>query len=103
MTLYSNGGLVSYLLLFVFLAIISIFAIAIDRRSFLMSGIGYMIALIFTVADGGYGMIVFLIGLGLVLLGANWEKMRAAILDSLPAFRGKDNLPPWHSAPKETA
>jgi hypothetical protein len=103
MTLYSNGGAISYSFLLLFLAIISIFAIVIDRRSFLMSGIGYMIALIFTVADGGYGMIVFLIGLGLVLIGANWEKMRAAILDSLPAFRGKESLPPWHTAPKETA
>lgn len=95
LTLYNNGGAGSMLVLFLFLIFMAAIAIIIDRRSFLISGIGYMIALVFTVLDGGYGIVVLLIGLGLVLLGANWEKLRCWLLNTLPHFKGKDRLPPW--------
>lgn len=95
LTLYDNGGIGATLLLFLFLVFMAAIAIIIDRRSFLISGIGYMIALVFTVLDGGFGLVVLLIGLGLVLLGANWEKLRCWLLNILPHFKGKDRLPPW--------
>lgn len=95
LTLYDNGGIGSTVLLFLFLVFMAAIAIIIDRRSFLISGIGYMIALVFTVLDGGFGLVVLLIGLGLVLLGANWEKLRCWLLNILPHFKGKDRLPPW--------
>ncbi len=101
LTLYSNATLVSFLLLAVFLIVIALVAVTIDRRSFLISGIGYVIALVFTVLGGNYGLIILLIGAGLVLLGSNWEKLRCKLLNTLPDFHGKDKLPPWKTAPKD--
>jgi hypothetical protein len=101
LTLYTGESVLSTLLLFIFLVVMATAAIVIDRRSFLISGIGYMIALVFTVLDGGFGLIIFLIGLGLVLLGANWEKLRCWLLNKLPDFPGKDRLPPWQRNTKE--
>ena len=101
LTLYSNPTLISLLLLTLFLILIALTAIIIDRRSFLISGIGYMIALIFTVVDGGYGMVVLLIGLGLVLIGSNWEKIRCKLMNALPDFKAKDKLPPWNTTAKD--
>jgi len=102
LTLYSNATLISFSLLAAFLIFIALVAVVIDRRSFLMSGIGYMIALVFTVLDGGYGLVILLIGLGLVLLGSNWEKLRCKLMNSLPDFGGKNKLPPWKATTKDT-
>ena len=88
-----QGGQV--LLLAVLLAL-AVVAIVIDRRSFLVSGAGYSVWLIFALFDGSALVIVFL-GLGLVLLGAQWERLRGAIMRLLPEFRGKDRLPPYGS------
>jgi hypothetical protein len=30
-----------------------------------------------------------------VLLGATWERLRTALMTALPAFPGKDRLPPY--------
>ena len=95
LTLYQNGTGVGLSALILFLAVMAAVAIIIDRRSFLISGIGYMIALVFTVLDGGFGLVILLIGLSLVLLGANWEKLRCWMLNRLPEFPGKDKMPPW--------
>ena len=84
------------LLLLAVLLILAVVAIVIDRRSFLVSGAGYAVWLIFTLFDGSALVIVFL-GLGLVLLGAQWERLRGAIMRSLPEFSGKDRLPPYGS------
>jgi len=101
LTLYTNGTIPSFVMLIAFLILIALVAVIIDRRSFLMSGIGYMIALITTVLDGGYGLMVLILGGGLVLLGSNWEKLRNALLGALPNFKGKDKLPPWNDTMKE--
>ncbi len=102
LTLYTNGTIPSFVVLIAFLILIALVAVIIDRRSFLMSGIGYMIALITTVLDGGYGLMVLILGGGLVLLGSNWEKLRTTVLRALPNFKGKDKLPPWNDIVKET-
>jgi hypothetical protein len=102
LTLYLTGTITSLLLLTLFLISIALVAVIIDRRSFLISGAGYMIALILTVLDGGYGLVIFIIGGSLVLLGANWERLRCKLMNNLPDFRGKDKLPPWNSIQKET-
>ena len=101
LTLYTNGNIPSFVMLIVFLIFIALVAVVIDRRSFLMSGIGYMIALITTVLDGGYGLMVLILGGGLVLLGSNWEKLRTALLRTMPNFKGKNKLPPWNDLVKE--
>ena len=81
-------------LLFVVLFALAIVAIVIDRRSFLVSGAGYAIWLIFALFDGS-ALVVLGLGFGLVLLGAQWERLRGAIMRSLPLFPGKDRLPPY--------
>lgn len=88
---HGQGGQV---LLLVVLLLLAVVAIVIDRRSFLVSGAGYALWLIFSLFDGSALIILFL-GLGLVLLGAQWDKLRAAIMRALPEFPGKDRLPPY--------
>ena len=87
------GGQMMLLLLLFFLALV---AIVIDRRSFLVSGAGYAVWLIFNLFDGS-ALLILALGLGLVLLGAQWDKLRAFLMRSLPAFPGKNRLPPYGS------
>ncbi|MDT0681470.1 hypothetical protein RM543_02140 [Roseicyclus sp. F158] len=81
--------------LLLFVAIAALFAVVIDRRSFLVSGVGYVVALSFTVLDDSAPLAVIALGAGLVLLGAFWERLRAGLMNALPRFPGKDRLPPW--------
>lgn len=90
------SGQIGQLLLLGFLVAISCVALVIDRRSFLVSGAGYAVWLIFTLFDGSALVIVFL-GFALVFLGAQWDRLRSALMRSLPEFPGKDRLPPYGS------
>jgi hypothetical protein len=83
------------LTLVAFLAAIAVFAVAVDRRSFLVAGVGYVVALSFGVLEDNAMLAILLLGIGLVLLGAQWERLRAGLMRALPAFPGKDRLPPW--------
>lgn len=98
LTLFQTATTLSLLVLALFLAALAVFAVVIDRRSFLISGIGYVVALAFTVVDDSGFLIILLLGFGLVFLGANWERLRNRLMQALPDFRGKNRLPPW--APK---
>ena len=89
-----DHGQAGQFLLLVILFILAVVAIVIDRRSFLVSGAGYALWLIFTLFDGSAVVIVFL-GLGLVLLGAQWDRLRSFIMATLPEFPGKNRLPPY--------
>jgi hypothetical protein len=89
-------GQTGHVMLIVVLAFFAGVAIVIDRRSFLVSGSGYAVWLIFTLFDGSALLIVAL-GLGLVLLGAQWDRLRAFLMSALPDFPGKDRLPPYGS------
>lgn len=95
LTLLEFGTLSAQLLLLAFLTCLAIFAIAIDRRSFLVAGVGYVVAVAVILLKGQAAMAILLLGLGLVFLGAKWEVLRAAIMDTLPNFAGKNKLPPW--------
>lgn len=90
---HGQGG---QLLLLLFLLAIAAVALVIDRRSFLVSGAGYAVWLIFTLFDGSALVILFL-GFGLVFLGAQWDRLRSALMRALPEFPGKDRLPPYMS------
>ncbi|MEE9388171.1 MAG: hypothetical protein V3U96_06145 [Paracoccaceae bacterium] len=95
MTLFQNGTGAAQLALLVFILAMAFVAIVIDRRSFLLAGVGYVVALSTTVIDDGAFIAILTLGLLLVLLGAGWEKIRARIMTALPAFPGKDRLPPY--------
>jgi hypothetical protein len=89
-----SGGQGGQLLLLLFLLAIAGVALVIDRRSFLVSGAGYAVWLIYELFDGSALVILFL-GFGLVFLGAQWDRLRSALLRRLPDFPGKDRLPPY--------
>lgn len=81
-------------LLLAFLALIAVVAVVIDRRSFLIAGVGYSVTLSATVFDAeGSVYTVLLLGVFLVLLGAFWERIRAVFLRLMP-FLPLNRLPP---------
>jgi hypothetical protein len=101
LTLFDAGTLPAQVLLAAFIALMAVFAVVIDRRSFLVSGVGYVVALALTVAEGQAFFVILMLGAGLVLLGAQWEGLRRAIMRRLPAFPGKRRLPPYDLLAKE--
>ena len=78
-----------------FLLVIGVVAVVIDRRSFLISGAGFSVALAATLFEGGAAVAILILGLALVLLGAGWERLRARLMTALPDFPGKSNLPAY--------
>lgn len=77
------------------LAVFALIAIIIDRRSFLIAAVGYIVALAATVFDGdGAAFTVLILGLVLLLLGAFWERIRARLLSLVPGFVPLHRLPP---------
>lgn len=99
------GGDIPYalILLAAFLLLMALFAIIIDRRSFLVAGVGYVVFLIFTLAEDSFAWPILVLGLGLVFLGAQWERIRAVLMGALPDFPGKSRLPPYHLAGSDPA
>ena len=92
--LLDRGGAASNLLLVLFLLLIALVAMVIDRRSFLIAGVGYSVALAGTVfGGGGSALTILALGVVLLVLGAAWERIRAVLLRPLPeALRRR--LPP---------
>lgn len=81
-------------LLLMLLTIFTMIAIIIDRRSFLIAAIGYIVVLSTTVLEGeGAAATILILGIILLLLGAFWERIRAVILRTLP-FLPLHRLPP---------
>ncbi len=81
------------------LAIFAVIAIVIDRRSFLLAAIGYIVVIGATVLeDGGLEFIILSLGVGLLLLGALWEKIRARLLLMLPGFVPVHRFPPSNTS-----
>lgn len=102
LTLYNLGGPVGYLSAVVAFLAVAMLAVAIDRRSFLLSGalyfgLGVGYALEAVGGDGTMSTIVTvgLIGACITALGAYWTRIRAYLMTRLPAFPGKARLPPY--------
>lgn len=75
----------------------ALIAIIIDRRSFLIAAIGYIVALAGTVFDGeGAAMTILLLGIFLVALGAFWARIRALLLSVFSGVLPLHRLPPSH-------
>jgi len=94
LTLWRADGVLAVPALVVVLSLIAAVAIVIDRRSFLLSAVGYTVALLTAAAEGSNPAIaILLLGLGLVGLGAGWQNVRARLMGMVPlTFR--DRLPP---------
>ncbi len=52
-------------------------------------------ALAATLFEGGAAVAILILGLGLVLLGAGWERLRGRLMTALPDFPGKSRLPAY--------
>ena len=103
LSLFAADTIVAQITLVLFVAAMAVFAIIIDRRSFLVSGVGYIVALSITVMEGNAFLAIMLLGFGLIGLGAKWEVLRSHLMQVLPAFPGKSRLPPWTIIPAEEA
>ena len=95
LTLLERGDAPAHAALLAFLALISAVAVIIDRRSFLIAAVGYVVTLASTLfgADG-FGWIVLALGAALLVLGAFWERMRGALLHALAPMLPLGRLPP---------
>jgi hypothetical protein len=71
--------------------VLTVLALAIDRRALLVSALGYVIYAINALVGRGedvsesFGLTALVIGLFLVLLSAAWRPVRGAVLNLLPA------------------
>jgi len=104
-SLLNIGGTAGYLLAALALAIITVVALIIDRRSFLTAGIIY-IGSILTWAmgaanvDTGWGFVwtLLLMGAFITAIGSWWTQLRARIMAMLPDSTLKSRLPPTSEA-----
>lgn len=95
LTLLNAGSPATNALLLAIMTCFALIAIIIDRRSFLIAAIGYIVALSSTVLEGESEVFtVFFLGAFLVFLGARWERIRARLLRHLPGFVPLHRLPP---------
>ncbi len=97
LTLLAKEGAGSQALLLAVLLGFALIAIVIDRRSFLIAAIGYIVALAGTVFDGdGAAVTTLLLGIFLVALGAFWSRIRAVLLSFFSGVLPLHRLPPSH-------
>lgn len=94
-----NGGGMGFLA--IALALITLLALVIDRRSFLTAAIAY-IALVIAWATGeGSGtswiFVLLILGAFITAIGTWWVQLRAKVMALLPDFPGKSRLPPYGS------
>jgi hypothetical protein len=98
LSILSNDTTASYIAILAAMAGFAIVAIVIDRRSFLLAAIAYVVSVLLTlqpVLDDSRGAFLILgLGLFLVLLGAFWAGIRATLLYALPLGAVRDYLPP---------
>lgn len=95
LTLLDSPSAWSGYLLVAVMTLFAVIAIVIDRRSFLIAAISYIVVLSSAVFDGESAVFtVLFLGAFLVFLGARWESIRARLLRALPAFIPKHRLPP---------
>ena len=100
LSILSNESTTSYFTILAAMAGFAIVAMVIDRRSFLLAAIAYVVSVLLTLnpalEDSGGAFLVLGLGLFLVLLGAFWARIRAGILNSLPLGGLRRYLPPAH-------
>ncbi|WP_394151627.1 hypothetical protein [Loktanella salsilacus] len=98
LSLLDQGSATSNLILLGVLAFFAAVAIVIDRRSFLIAAIGYIVTLSLTVFEpGNVATPILILGIALLALGAFWQPIRAILLRPLAGVLPLHRLPPTHS------
>ena len=88
--------------LFLVMMLFALVAIIIDRRSFLIAAIGYIVVLSSTVFEGdSAAATIVILGIILLTLGAFWERIRAMILRPLAGILPLHKLPPSNIPSKD--
>ncbi|MCB5408783.1 hypothetical protein H0485_02015 [Pseudogemmobacter sp. CC-YST710] len=98
LTLYNSGGATAMPLLILALAVITLLALVIDRRSFLSAAIAYIAIVITWMTGEGFGSWVgtmLILGGLITAIGTWWVQLRGFVMARLPDFPGKDRLPPY--------
>ncbi len=105
-SLLNIGGTSGYLLAALALAIITVVALIIDRRSFLTAGIIYIGSILTwamgaTNVDTGWGLVwtLLLMGAFITAIGSWWSLLRARIMEMMPDSALKSKLPPYSEVP----
>lgn len=100
--IYGSGGSGAILPTALALLIFAVIALIIDRRSMLTAGIAYIGAVIYwaVTGDGSAGAmdwakILIILGAFFTVLGTWWVQLRRGLMQVLPDFPGKDQLPPY--------
>ncbi|WP_338549645.1 hypothetical protein [Roseovarius phycicola] len=107
MTAYNVPGALGVFLTIIGLVLVTIFALIIDRRSFLTAGLGYLAALLLWAmqqGDGDLSIPILMLVLGAIVtaLGTFWTNLRISLMRSLPNFPGKNRLPPHDNPTQDT-
>ncbi len=104
--IWGAGGSAAILPTTVALLVFALVALIIDRRSILTAGIAYIGAVIYWAVTGDgaadamdWARILIILGAFFTILGTWWVPLRAAVMRALPAFPGKDRLPPYSETP----
>ncbi|MGR3514710.1 MAG: hypothetical protein ACU0GG_18275 [Paracoccaceae bacterium] len=100
LSILANESNTAYAAILAAMAVFALIAVVIDRRSFLLAAIAYVVSVLLTLNpafedSSGVGVILGL-GAFLVFLGAFWTRIRAVLLKALPLGRLRDYLPPAH-------
>lgn len=105
LTLLNQHTTPAYAGLLVLIALVVAVSLIIDRRSFMLSAIGYMTALIANVLfkqetdmSLGVPLIILCLGMLIIGLGAGWSSARSALMRRLPDGAWKRQLPPYGTA-----
>ncbi|UYV37301.1 hypothetical protein N4R57_20515 [Rhodobacteraceae bacterium D3-12] len=94
LSLLARDSAGAHFTLLVALGLFALVAIVIDRRSFLITAIGYIVVMATTIyTDNNWAMIILLLGVALLILGAFWDRIRAVLLRAMP-FLPLSKLPP---------
>ncbi|MEL7216425.1 MAG: hypothetical protein AAGJ96_10900 [Pseudomonadota bacterium] len=99
-SLLLTGDTLSISLLLGFIAAMAFIAVIVDRRSFLMASIIYVVSVSTRVGDTEtIAVLITILGLALTLLGAKWTDLRALLMRLPPLRPIAHHLPPTKDTP----
>lgn len=100
LSILSNESQAAYNVILLAMAGFALVAIVIDRRSFLLAAIAYVVSVLLTLnpalEDASGAGVILGLGVFLVILGAFWARIRTLLLSALPLGGLRPYLPPAH-------